>query len=155
MSVKTQGTHLHFVAGTPAKIMKMTCPTGITGLGGAKTQIPTTCLDNEEDETFEGGLGQPGTVSVPFVFKPSEADHQELMDLKETGETAPWMIAFSDGSEAPTLGVDDAIEAPTGRTSAAFNAYVADITIDIATNEVVRGTMELQRSGRVNWNWKS
>jgi hypothetical protein len=32
-------------------------------------------------------------------------------------------------------------------------AYIADVTIDVATNEIVRGTMVLQRSGAVTWNW--
>lgn len=154
MSVKTQGTRLYFVGGTPATLMKMTCPTGISGLGGTKTQIPDTCLDNEEDETYISGLGQPGTVSVPFVFKPSEADHQALIDLDASGETVRWLIALSDGKTEPTL-ESETILPPEGRTSAAFNAYVANINIDIATNEIVRGTMELQRSGRVKWNWKA
>ena len=154
MSVKTQGTHLYYAAGEPLALMKMTCPTGITGLGGPKTQIPNTCLDELEDETFIGGLGQPGTVSVPFILKPTEADHQELFVLKETGEVIRWMIALSDGTTAPSLDDGD-IEAPSGRTSAGFNAYVADVNIDIATNELVRGTLELQRSGKVDWTWKS
>ena len=154
MSVKTQGTHLYFVAGDPLALMKMTCPTGITGLGGPKTQIPNTCLDNEEDETFISGLGQPGTVSVPFILKPTEADHQELFVLKDAGQVIRWMGCLSDGKTAPTRTADE-IEAPTGRTSFGFDAYVADVNIDIATNELVRGTLELQRSGKVDWTWKS
>lgn len=154
MSVKTQGTHLYFAAGDPLALMKMTCPTGITGLGGPKTQIPNTCLDELHDERFISGLGQPGTVSVPFILKPTEADHQQLFELKESGETIRWMGALSDGTAAPTL-TDNEIEAPTGRTSFGFDAYVADVNIDIATNELVRGTLELQRSGKVDWTWKS
>jgi len=46
MSVKTQGTELYFVSS--AAVLKLTCPTGITGLGGARDQIETTCLDNTE-----------------------------------------------------------------------------------------------------------
>lgn len=154
MSVKTQGTALYFAAGDPLAVNKMTCPTGINGLGGARDQIDDTCLDDTEDRSFVGGLGNPGTVSVPFVLKPTEADHHELFELKESGEKITWVIGLSDGTGAPTLGVDDEIEPPTARTTATFTAYVADVNIDIETNEVVRGTMELQRSGRVNWNWK-
>ena len=33
--------------------------------------------------------------------------------------------------------------------------FVADINIDIATNEVVRGTLTLQRSGTVAWSFKA
>lgn len=151
-TIRTQGTELFFVADDA--VVKMTCPTGITGLGGARDQIDTTCLSNTEDRTYVGGLGNPGTVSVPFVLHGDAADQQTLLDLKESGIDVSWLIALSDGTGQPTL-VDDELTPPTGRTSIEFVAYVADITIDIATNEVVRGTLELQRSGKVNWNWKS
>lgn len=153
-TVKTQGTELFFASAASSTVNKMVCPTGIAGLGGARDQIDTTCLDNTEDRTYVGGLGNPGTVSVPFVFHPNDASQQELFALKESGDDVQWLIALSDGTGTPTI-EDDELVAPVGRTSIEFVAYVADINIDIATNEVVRGTMELQRSGRVNWNWKS
>ena len=68
MSVKTQKSELFFVdalSSSEAAVMKMVCPTGITGLGGAADQIETTCLDNEEDKSYARGLGNPGQVSVP------------------------------------------------------------------------------------------
>ncbi len=30
----------------------MTCPTGITGLGGSRDQIETTCLNDTDDKTY-------------------------------------------------------------------------------------------------------
>ena len=55
----------------------------------------------------------------------------------------------------PTLDVDDFAEPPpTTRTWFKFVAYVADINIDIATNTIVKGTLTLQRSGRVTPYWK-
>lgn len=156
MSVKTQKSELFFVdalSSSVAAVMKMTCPTGITGLGGAADQIETTCLDNSEDKSYVRGLGNPGQVSVPFVLKPWEASHQVLFDLKASGDTVGWMICLSDGTALPTLDSVDALVAPTGRTSLAFQAYVADLNIDIATNEVVRGTLTLQRSGTVTPYW--
>lgn len=155
--VKTQGTKLYFAAGTPLAIMVMTCPTGITGLGGARDQIDSTCLSATDDKSFVGGLGNPGQVSVPFIFKPTEADQQELFALKASGVDVDWLIGFSDGTAAPTLDSDDSLTPPAAadRTSAKFIAYVADVNIDIATNEIVRGTMTLQRSGAVTWTWKT
>lgn len=155
MSVKSQGTELFFLAGDPATVMKMVCPTGVNGIGsGARDQIETTCLDETEDHQYEAGLGTPGTVSVPFIFKPTEASQQELWDLRASGKKISWMVCLSDGEDAPTDGTGG-LQAPSDRTSLEFVAYVADLTIDIATNEVVRGTMELQRSGPVTPHWKS
>jgi Phage tail tube, TTP, lambda-like len=156
MSVKTQGTELFFAdstATTPAMV-KLTCPTGISGLGGAADQIDITCLDATTDRAFTRGLGNPGQVSVPFIMKPTDASHQRLFVLKETGDTLNWMICLSDGSADPTYAAGS-LTAPTGRTSIAFSAYIADVALDIATNEVVRGTLTLQRSGAVTTTWKS
>lgn len=156
MSVKTQGSEL-FIADTlsssVAAVLKMACPTGITGLGGPADQIDTTCLDNTEDRSFVRGLGNPGQVSVPFVLKPSEASHQALFDMKESGDTFGMMIALSDGTDPPTLDSNDALVAPADRTSFGFQGYVSDVNLDIATNEVVRGTLTIQRSGAVTPYW--
>ncbi|GAB2913706.1 phage tail tube protein [Paralcaligenes ginsengisoli] len=155
--VKTQGTKLYLAAGSPIAVMTLTCPTGIQGLGGARDQIDSTCLDNIDDKTFEGGLGNPGQVTVPFNFHPNAADQQELFDLKTSGDKISWLIGFSDGITAPTLDSNDALQAPPAadRTSALFTAYVADVAIDIATNDIVKGTLTLQRSGSVAWTWKT
>lgn len=156
MSIKTQGTKLFFVdslSSSVAAVARMACPTGITGLGGAADQLETTCLDNTDDKTFVRGLGNPGQVTVPFVFKPWEASQQTLWDLKESGDTIGWMVCMSDGTDDPTLDSVDELDAPSNRTSLAFQAYVADLNIDIATNDVVRGTLTLQRSGAVTPYW--
>lgn len=151
--VKTQGTHLFFVdpnaAGGPA-IVKFACPTGASGLGGAADQIEDTCLDATVDKTYQRGLGTPGQVTVPFNYIPSSASHASLFDLKDSGQNVGWYIGLSDGTAAPTL-VDDVLTPPaaTARSGFSFQAYVSDFNIDIATNEIVRGTVTLQRSGPV------
>ena len=152
MSIKTQGTNLYFISGGVVKTM--TCPTGITGLGGTRDQIETTCLNATDDKSYVSGLGNPGQVSVPFVFDPQAASHQTLLDLHDTGEVTEWAIGLSDGTAAPTI-VSGALAFGSTRTFAAFDAFVADINIDIATNEVVRGTLTLQRSGSVAWSYKA
>ena len=157
MSVKTQGTKLWFIdtATTSTNdFVELACPTGISGLGGAADQIDTTCLNATEDRTFVRGLGNPGQVSVPFVLDPSAASHQVLFDLKAAGTTIPWLVGLSDGTAAPTVTADEFV-VPTTRTCFGFDAFISDVTIDIATNEVVRGTLTLQRSGVVTPHWKA
>lgn len=158
-TVKTQGTKLYFVdtlTSSVGVIVEMGCPTGITGLGGAADQIETTCLSATVDRTYARGLGNPGQVSVPFNLIPTNASHQLLLDLKDAGTVTSWLVALSDGTTAPsTLDSSDRINPPAGRTSFRFDAYVADVVIDIATNEIVRGTLTLQRSGAVTATWDS
>lgn len=150
MAIKTQGTNLYFVDSGAVKTM--TCPTGITGLGGSRDQIETTCLNDTDDKTYVSGLGNPGQVSVPFVFE-NVADHKLLLALHDSGAVTDWMIGLSDGTTTPTVVSGQLVMANT-RSSASFDAFVADINVDFATNEVVRGTMTLQRTGTVAWTWK-
>lgn len=151
MSVKTQGTNLFFIDNSA--VVTMQCPTGITGLGGTRDQIETTCLNATDDKSYVSGLGNPGQVSIPFVFDPTASSHKKLLDLHDTGAVTQWAIGLSDGTAVPTLVSGDFSFAST-RTYAEFDAFVADIAIDIATNEVVRGTLTLQRSGSVAWSFK-
>ena len=149
--LKTQGTELFFV--NAGAIVKLACPTGITGLGGAADQIEVTCLDTVEDKEYRRGLGNPGQVSVPFNFIPTDTSHQALFTLKDSGASIQWLIGFSDATTDPALDSNDAFVVPADRTCAEFTAYVSDVNIDIATNEIVRGTLTLQRSGTVEWTW--
>ena len=158
-TVKTQGTELYTVdslSSSVAAVLKFACPTGVSGLGGAADQIDKTCLDALTDREYEQGLGNPGQVSVPFNFIPRAGSHQILFDLKDARETIPWMVGLSDGyGYAPTLDSDDQLVPPAApnRTSVMFQGYIADVNIDTATNEIVRGTLIIQRSGPVNWHW--
>ena len=136
---------------------KLSCPTGITGLGGAADQIESTCLDATTDREYVRGLGNPGQVSVPFNLLTTGAEtasHQLLFTLKDLGTSLPWLACLSESATDPT-NVADVFTVPTDRTSFAFTAYIADINIDIATNEIVRGTLTLQRSGAVTANWNA
>jgi hypothetical protein len=149
MSIKTQGTHLFFVSpGGAPTIVKLHCPTGITGLGGAADQIDTTCLDETDDKTYTRGLGNPGQVSVPVNFDPQEVSHQDIFDLKASGETLQWIVGLSDGVAPPTIS-GSTVTLPADRTSIQFEAYISDFALDIGGNDIVKGTLTLQRSGAV------
>ena len=155
--IKTQGTHLYFIdpdaAAGAGALVKLTCPTGITGVtGGTADQIETTCLDVTTDKTYERGLRSPVAVSVPFNLKPADASHQRLFELKETGQVLKWMVLLSESADPPTL-VTGEIVAPATRSGLAFQAYISEVNIDIAGNEIVRGTLTLQRSGPVTPTW--
>lgn len=151
-AIKTQGTQLYFIDN--AQVKTLTCPTGISGLGGSRDQIDATCLNATDDKSYVSGLGNPGQVSVPFVFDPTAADQKLLYSLHDSGAVVNWMIGFSDGTATPTI-VSGALSMANTRTAASFDAFVADVNIDVATNEIVRGTLTLQRSGSVAWSWKA
>jgi hypothetical protein len=153
-TVKSQGTELFVVdtisSSSPA-VVKLSCPTGIQGLGGARDQIESTCLDTTGDKEYQAGLGNPGQVTVPFNLIPRDTSHQALFAWKNAGTNMQWVVCLSESSTDPTLDTDDDLVLPTDRTTISFTAYVADVSIDVATNEIVRGTLLLQRSGDVSF----
>lgn len=159
MSVKTQGTHLFLIDPTTSnrEVMKFKCPTGIQGVTtGARDQIDDTCLDATDERSFTAGLGNPGTVTVPFILDPQAVSHQALFDLKATGDKVQWLVGLSDGTGVPDITSEGGFGiAAIDRTTIEFTAYVADLNIDIATNEVVRGTLTLQRSGAYKFTPKA
>lgn len=152
-TIRTKGTKLYFAV-SASEIHKVACATGIQGLGGPASRINETCLDSIEME-YKQGLSDPGQVSVPVNFIPRSAAHQALLSLKESGDTISWMIVFSDQATAPSTLDSDARLVSPGSTTAEFLAYAADIEIDVQTNEIVRATLQLQRSGAVVWDLPS
>lgn len=148
--IKSQGTELYYASG-PTTVQKIVCPTGISGLGGTRDQIESTCLDDTEDKQFVAGLGTPGQVTIPFNVHKGEISHEEVLALKASGEVKSWGLYSSDAATAPTA-VGSVMQPVVGRVSAIFNAYVADVTIDVGGNDIWKGTITLQRSGPVTWD---
>lgn len=156
--VRTQGTHLYFVdrpAGGPPALVKMICPTGITGLvEGTADDIEDTCLDEEDEHTFVAGLSAATDVVVPFNLIPREMSHRRLLELKGTREELDWMALLSESADPPTLtGADGVLTGPATRSTIAFRGYVRNVAIDIASNEIVRGTLTIRRRGAPVPTW--
>lgn len=157
--VPTQGTKVYLADNATTSVptvVKMDCPTGVQGVGGgAADQIETTCLDTIGDKEFAGGLGNPAPITVPFNFIPRSYSHQNLLELKRLKTVLKWFLVMADqptdpGNEAytePNLDSDGEFVAPLDRSSIAWSGYVSEVNLDFATNEIVRGTLTIQRSG--------
>ena len=152
--LKTQGTRLFFASPDAASssdpdgvvIYKVACPTGVSGLEGAVNQIDTTCLDSAVMEKV-AGMEDPGEVSAPFNFIPTSFSHQALFDLRDSRTLCSWMVVLSDQSGSPTAVDSNGRLVSPGPTTIEFLGYISNITLDLATNEIVRGTLTVQRSG--------
>lgn len=152
MAIKTQGTQLYYLS-APDTITRVPKLTGITGTGGANDQIDTTDLDSVEKESI-AGLPNPGAASVPIIFDPSNADHQALYALWQSGAKVTWIAGLSDGTAPPTAAAG-VITYPATRTYFDFQGYIADFPIDAAVNSKVETTMTIQRSGPKTPHWKA
>lgn len=155
---ETKGTHLYFadfISNTDGVPTKLTCPTGLTGInGGTKDKIDTTCLDEVGAfRKFIGGFADAQEVSAPFILYKGDLSHQALLALQKSGDVINWMACLSDSAAAPTLDTDGKLVTPTDRTTFAFDGYVSNVTIDAATNEVIRGTLTIQPTGFTTPHW--
>lgn len=150
--ILSQGTDLYYHSlntngGVPVKVV---CITGIDGLGGARDQIDTTCLDNTGDRTYVGGLGNPGQVTVPYNVHKNEISHEAIAALKKSGEVVSWGIYSSDGTGVPTVDSNGILQPVPGRASLIFQGYVSDNTYSISGNDIWKGQITIQRSGDVD-----
>ncbi len=155
--MKTQGTELWLALNNSNgwNLLKVGCPTGLTGLGGGRQQIDVTCLDSAEME-FEPGMANPSPITVNINFDPAKISHRELWDLFEAGSTEHWVIGLSDGTAPPTINnATGIITYPATRSYIDFLGYIADFPFDAAINSVYKSAMQIQRSGPRNLHVKA
>jgi hypothetical protein len=62
------------------------------------------------------------------------------------------MLADNTGAGPTTFDSDGRLVSP-GPTTLEFMGYLADFTFDLALNEIVRGTLTVQRSGEIRWDF--
>lgn len=150
--LKTQGTELYFYDPENASdgVIKLGCVTNIDGLGGARSQIDTSCFD-DVDDTFVAGRGTPGQVTVELNYSEDDAVayHAKIEALRDAGNTAAFAIGFSNGTSDPTAASGDVLEFATTRSGRTFVGYIADVPFTFADNDIIRTQMVIQRSGVV------
>lgn len=154
MAVKTQFTNLYFIdpeaSGGPA-VIAVECATSISGIGGTRDQIDTTCLESPARQ-FEAGLIAPGTMTVNINADPSNESHVRLHELYEAGTKFDIALGWSDGDSVPTLDSADEFDLPTDRTFLLLEqAYVSDFPFDFTLNAVVTSALTIQLSGLSSW----
>jgi len=145
--VKTQGTEVYAVASslTPDVVL-LGCVTSIDGLGGAASQIDVTCFNSEEME-YEGGLPNPGQITLQVVYDTSDASFEQLVDLKDSREVVGWYIGGNQSDDPPTADSNFLVVPPTTRSGIDFRGYVSDISFRMEINNIWRATVTIQRSG--------
>lgn len=160
--VLTKNTRLYFTSSADASsndadgvvIHRVYCPTGIQNIGGGqKPTIGVTCLDSERQE-YKGGLPDNEAMTIPFNVAMRSAAYQALLDMFENGDPenlSSFMIVYpsADGSPgtAPTAIDGDGMLVSPGPSTEAVMGYVANMTKEVAVNEIVRGTITIQTSG--------
>lgn len=154
MARATKGTEIWFVMQRTAgpEIVKLGCPKGLTGLGGAKSQLDTTCLDSDEME-FSPGMGSPGAVTVNLDFDPDKLSHRDLVTMDENDTITEWVIGLSGSTSVPTVDTAGVVTFPTDRDYVSFNGYIAELPLDFAINANIASACSIQRTGAKTYHY--
>lgn len=150
MAVKTQGTMLYFVDPYDNSIVKVGCPTNISGLDVSRDQIEKTCLDSDARE-YESGMPTPGTASFTIYADPDDPSHIRLHELYREGDNLNWAIGWSDGNQPPTVDSDGEFSGPTSRSWLTFNGYISSFPFEFASGSLVSSNLSVQVSGFPEW----
>ena len=146
MSLRTQGTDLYAIDPDDGTILDVGCITSISGVDTSIEQVETTCL-NDNARTYIAGLGTPGTATFGIQTDPQNPVHVRLLELKNAGTTLQWAIGWSDGEDAPTVGVDDDFDLPATRSWLTFEGYMNSYPFEFALNSVATSNIGIQVSG--------
>jgi hypothetical protein len=150
MAVRTQGTELFFIDPYDNSVVKVGCPTNISGLDTTVDQIETTCLDSDARE-YEAGMPTPGTATFTINADPQDESHIRLYELFKEGTKLEWAIGWKDGTDAPTVDSVGEFDLPTDRTWIVFNGFVNSFPFEFALNSVVASNVGVQLSGFPEW----
>ncbi len=156
MPVKTQGTQLYTVDPADNSLIKIPCVISLDSVGGAKSDIDITPLEEVYSKQSINGLEEPSDVPVTLNIDPAEASHRRLYELFEDGVSLPWTVGFSDGFD-----IDPVVDAETGditlattRTWISFNGEIKAFPFNFQSNSVVQVPVSIKRSGKVTLVFK-
>lgn len=154
--ITTQGCSLYIlddvtVPATPA-ILRIGAATGVTSVGGSKSDIDITNLDSTVKE-FAPGLMDGGSPSFDLIFDAGSTSHALLnaLSTQGTNSTKQWCFTFSDGTPTAPTATGGNIVVPTACSSLKFNAYVKQFQYDAATDNVIKAKIQLRATGPVTF----
>lgn len=156
VTISTKGTEAWFVYtnSNGYTLVKVGCPKGFGPIGGSKSQIDTTCLDDTEKQ-FGPGMASPGAISVPLDFDDSKVSHTDIVAMDISDLTTTWVVGFSNGTAPPTINAGTGVITwPSTRTYVEFQGYVADAPLDFQIDKNVGMTVSVQRSGPKTFHYK-
>lgn len=150
MAVKTQGTELFFIDPYDDTVVKVGCPTSISGLDVTIEQIETTCLDSAGRE-YEAGMPTPGTLTFTINADPDDASHVRLHELFKEGTSLKWALGWRGSTTDPTVDSNGVFDLPADRTWCEFEGFVNSFPFEFALNAVVTSNLGVQISGFPEW----
>ena len=156
MAKLTQGTQIYFIDPDDSSVVTVTGVTTFNPGGAPADQIEITPLEAGVKE-FMRGLRTPGQASMEVNADPTDDSHIRLHELAQddTVTSMEFAIGWSDGKDVePDVTSDGEWDLPGTRTWFTFDGYVSDFPFDFSSNNVVKSTITIQRTGTAIWTEK-
>lgn len=153
--IRTQKTQVYLLntVDTTGDVEEIKNVTDVGEFGPQADDIEATNLMSDAKEYFVG-LPDNGQADLQINFDPTDPVHQLLNDIAGTANRLQFMVAFSDGTGAPT-DVGGVLTAPVNRTTAKFTASVKSFRGAVKANDLVRDTCSLRISGAITWTYST
>ena len=165
MARRTQGTDIWVVdesKSTPGEfeLVKVVGALNIKPGTDSKERIEITPLDEEESKKYMegGGLKDTGQATFELNADPKEASHGRLYDLEVSGKERTFIVGWAGKNKGEAKSIVPTVEAatgavtlPVGRSWNKFTGYIDSFPMDIDANTVVKTTVTIQRSTKVEW----
>jgi len=148
--IKSQKTEAFWAAST-GEVIKATAVSGIEGIEGAREAIDTSDLATGADGTCVAGVASPRPVTLSFNVKRGEVAHRALLKLRDSGDIVSWGIYSSDAATQPAA-IGGVLQPASGRVSVRFMGFVSNFSIRMQSNDLWRGTIQIQRSGGFDYD---
>lgn len=150
--VLTQGTKVYIRAG--AELFAMDCIKAIQLGDDSSTEIDTTCIDETISKTSRYGLLTHGEGSLSINTDPNNQSHIKLLQLASDRAEVEVVVAWSDGTAAPTLTAGN-IVLPVGRTFTSFIANLIEKSPTFDADTLVNHTVGMKRQTRAVTKYKT
>lgn len=147
MALNVRGTEIWFYDSEESKVVKVGCPTSLSGIDGARDQVEVpACLD-AEDKEFLAGQITPGTAAIDINYDPKTVSHTRMHELYREGKVLPFVVGMAGSKTAPTWGLsDDDWDLPTDRSFLKFTGYFANYSFEFPSGGTVSSAIPVQMS---------
>jgi hypothetical protein len=146
--LKSKHTQL-FIAIGAAEVIKVTRVRSVGFPDGQASEIDISDFDDDWDQ-FVAGRKATGSTTIEVIY--DSVDSEALERLHETGEVVNFLVTapLSEVAGVPKpAAVGGVITPPATVLCKQFNGFVQNFAVQVADNDVWKGTMTIRGSGAV------
>jgi len=141
-----------FIAIGAAEVIKVTRLRSVGFPDGQASEIDISDFDDDWDQ-FVAGRKATGSTTIEINYDP--VDHEKIEALHETGAVVDFLVAapLSETAGVPQpVAVAGKITPPTTVVSKQFQGFVQNFAVNVADNDIWKGTITIRGTGPVKTN---